>query len=1453
MSKKHYIVILLVALAGLVASFYLMPRSQEVALMQMKDKHFEEARVAYEQQLESGNLNIEVVTRLSELYLQIGAVDKAILVMEKFIAENPSNMAARERLGTYYQYAQRQDDYLRNLEEINALKPKPENLKVLSDIYNFNTEYNKQADTLKRLIATEENQGDTDAKSFMDLASIFAADKKYAEAATTLQGLKLNHPDHFTFAEEELLVTLLFDDKRPDEAAAEAAEWVSAHQEDYVNNARLINIVHFRGGAQLAHPIMANFSEEQVNSNPSLLEEYILLMLSDGKDDEAFQRLKTLYANDKLTPELKKRLMFAAIVRGENELAKNLLKETELKAMYEPELVSLVELGVLQDEAWLLKEIDTTFPAEEYADTYPILTAMLSVSHNRRDASKKLAELDKLDLTSSQLLQVSRVCARNKKYDCAEKFLAKLPPSNELNDQEVANVGSLYLDMHKWDKGYNFITTAAEGRNSLDIDQVFIKYAAVRGDADAVEKWLQANNDSVSQRMLADLYFAALNNKQWPTAVMVAEFYHAKKNTSLARSYLSQAYVQTGQYAAALKLLRENDPMSEDDENNYITALAKLSKNNPEYRNELREFASDKLKSKISKRQKMALVYALIAAKEVNVAMPAIRELALSEGGQWAALYADTLDKQGRHAEAREFWLTVADQPYTSFKQKREIAYNLLNNGYKNDAVGIFTNLAASQPADSQVVKELMFLWGPRPDESQMAWLENRYVRAQGVDKNNWATLIANTSTADDLLSFVERHPESAANEGIVRAYVQALIDSKQFEEQETALLEHAKETGNVAWLREYAKVMSDNGLKRGARRGYESIVMLDPTDDKALREAGVIAYSQADYSSSELYLDQYVNSKQSHGKDVQSYLGLFYYAELMRGKKLMDQAKPYYEATIQRIDAQRLRTAEALSVRAQSEIHLGNIDGGMATFDQAMTVYPSDDILRADKISALAELQRYDDARELLAQPRSNTFEGATAEIPLSTANGEVRDYRLLNNGSQILLRFAKPTSQKRYAETLKDVPWVYYLNEGYDSILVNARPGYRVEINKTGNQPSFKAVADNESGLYQAERQTALRYELLAARIDLETGHIYNASTRLNDIADDYPNDPQLIGFIANAENYGGNWPRAQAMLKTARVLSPENEDLAELDRSIRRLHAQNIKLDHEWAKRGSHREHITTLSGHIDALDNLKIGAILQNNNIETRNVRRGDGRIGDFDGNRNRGELYALYHDENGIRTRFSLFGNNDTAGVGGQFSFFNPLGDTTLSAEWHKPYWDFVEGVLDDATRDRLSLMHEIKPTTRLVINGGPNVNRYNIEDRNNVISTTGFEFNVVYRLLDEQPFLAIAYGIDAEYENDSKRGLDANGNLTRLFPLRTRELHFISLNTGYEFSRDTYGELLTGWGWDRFGGNGPAIEGRLTHEFNEQFDTQIRAFYGVDNSSTDDNVSRIGGYVRWRF
>jgi tetratricopeptide (TPR) repeat protein len=97
---------------SVVGSYFMLPSNQQMALNNYKDKNYAEALAIYEKQLADDNLSVDTVSTLTKVYLQYAKIDEAISVMEKFVAQNPSNLEARQELGSLYQYGQRTDDYV---------------------------------------------------------------------------------------------------------------------------------------------------------------------------------------------------------------------------------------------------------------------------------------------------------------------------------------------------------------------------------------------------------------------------------------------------------------------------------------------------------------------------------------------------------------------------------------------------------------------------------------------------------------------------------------------------------------------------------------------------------------------------------------------------------------------------------------------------------------------------------------------------------------------------------------------------------------------------------------------------------------------------------------------------------------------------------------------------------------------------------------------------------------------------------------------------------------------------------------------------------------------------------------------------------------------------------------------------------------------------------------------
>lgn len=1452
--KKAIIIAGIITVVGLAVSVALIPQTPEIALINYKDKRFDEARTAYEKQRASGELNPDVVNKLVELYLQDGKVIEAVQVMEKFIEIRPKDIAARKKMGELYQFAQRQEDYVRNLEAINAIEADAKTLEQLAQIYNFSSEYDKQVETLQKLIITEKGEN---PQPFKDLATILASQQAKEEAVVTLQDLKKRHGDAFEFSQMELLVSLLLDLGRIDEALTHAQEWRAKHDKP-MRVARLINLLHFKGNADAAMKLLGTFDAAEIENSSALLEEQILLLIAYKQEDKAYERLKALYAEEKLSPPLQQRLLFMALARDDRAVAANLINAINFNVLAESDLLTLLEIAIVQDRKDILKKLSEAQVNE--VNSMPVFNNLLAMAERKPDAEKRVMALKDTDISQEQRLQIARVCVQLGNQGCSIAFIDSLPNPEQLSNQQIADVAELYFDLREYKIGKALLNKVeAERGQSAQLAWVTAKYAAAEGDRDTVINVLSDQGNALDAVRMVSLYFIARNNGHHGLSISIAERLYAAEENAESRSYLASAYISNRQYNKAVALLQNAKDLSSDDESNYLMALTKLSAQSPAYRKMLGDYAASQLRADISSKRKLALIYALIDAGQVEPALPYIRQLALRRGGRWAALYAETLDKQGRYDESREFWLTYARQTSTTSKVKREVAYTLLNNGYKEDAELLLRALASGSAPDSEPIKELLYLWGTRPADSELDWLVGEMQATQAAESAGFAQMIADRTGDDEILDLITRHPSILHHPALLRRYIQALGAKGELVKEHDVLLSAIVETQDPILLEVYAETARAYDAEAQALDAYKALIQLEPENQNELREMGILAFAQADYSFSRYTIENYLGQVQISPVPSDKLIApMFYYAEIMRREYgLGEEALAYYMNTLEHIENAERITPEMLSIQAQSLIWLGDEAEGFAVFESAISRYSGNEVLRADYINALIDLEYYADARILLANARQRMEQDITQYEPMLLDDRILNGYRTHSDDREIVLSVndAKqvPPALVNYAVTY---PWVSYSTEGYGQVLVAAISGVRVRLERDEQDQLVLVPYPDNRGT--ARQQIILRYALLAARTDLESGNLLAATERLQPLLEEHPEDAQLLGYVANAENYAGNWRRASRLLKQAHAISPINEDVVDLQRSINREHAINfVKADYEWISRGDEREHRTTIHAEVAVDDALSLGVMVQNSwaKLKEFDISR------ELEKQRQRAELYGQYFWENGQEVKLALFANRETPGAGGYYQFINALGISGVELEYLKPYWEVsVINLLTETTRDRISAWHTFKPTTRITVHVQPAYNRYSFwwpNKKLNAEDTYSVDAYVIYQLMQNNPNLYISYGFSGEY------GFEGPGHFVdtgfnrdvRSRFARSREIHFLALGGGYEFSDYTYGELLLGYGYDRIQSyHGPRVEGRLQHQLNEMFDAEMRAAYGISTESgTDDNEKRLGGYLRWRF
>lgn len=1451
--KKIVLVILLIVAVAAIGTIYAIPSVQELALINFKDKKFDEARVQYEAQLAQGNLSPDTAGNLVDLYLQNGRVSDAIAVMEQFVAKRPNDISARVILGQLYQYAQRQDDYLKNLEAIKALNPSEAVLAKLHEEYQKDAQFTKQLSTLEALVQQGGQGGAMDGSRYRALATMQAQAKQYDEAIDNLNKLRNAEPQNFKFPEIELLVSLLADAKRTDDALREANGWAAKPEATPQELARLGDILQYKASPAVALSYFAGI-QNRINEAPELTTGYVIALIAGGQQPQAYALMQQLYKDGKLPDGLQNEMLMQAIASGDMPTVMALFDSAQAAQFNESQLITMTEMAAIKDQPALMAKLKERFGGKETLEKFPLFAAVLGLAEKAPDADARIAKLKDMPLTHSQQLVVARACARAGKSACIDQMISQIGDPSTLSDQEVVDLAELYLLAHSYAKGKTFVEQARATKDSTALSLSWAKFAAATGEKDALQAWLDSNA-SASSADVKSLYFFANDNRQTATALMVAERLYAREQTDETRNFLASAYVANKQYAKALPLFKAQANRSAKDEENYFFVLVNLSKQDPKYKKELTDYAASRLSAKTPEKQRMAMIYTLIEAGRADVAMPFIKQYATQTGGQqWVSVYTDYLDKHGQTAEARDFRMKLASDAKTSPDLKRQIAFTLLNQGYKQDATTLFYELANRPDAAKADADQLLYLWGPRLSSEQAQWVANKALSSKGEQYNYWVQRLVTQTGAEDLVAFVSANPESLHDSRIARRYVQSLASLKKLD---AAHSEHARDilnSGNETLLREFARTASGQSNTKPAREAYEQIASHSPQDPEALKGAGLIAFGQADYKASDQYLTAYLNSRGPSAKvDADTYLAYFDKAEIARKNGKAEDAKTFYQGCINSVLAAPGRTTDMESKALQSMILSGNVENGIASFRELVAKHPENASLRADFAASLIEVKRYDEARQVLKGGNMNPSAGFA---PMHIPAGQLQGYRFFSGGNELLISVRDP--QLRQALTSPNISqqfeWLGYATEGDDRVLLVAQPGTELALAPTADGYDIFPNAQSQAAGDEAARQAKLRTELLLARIDVETGHAGTAVSRLDTLQPYYPGDAQLLGFSANAQNYSGRWKHALALLDEAQAAAPENQDIAKLRRDIWLQHAPNVKIDQEWVKIGDSNQHLTTLSGRADLDAKTDISGFIQNDFIDADNIRRADGSVGSYSAVRQRAEVTLRHEMDNGLTPHASLYASNSTLGGGVGLGFLSAIGESDVFVDYHRPTFDFVEGVFDDAYRDRVGIAHIYKPNTHTIFTGQLAYNQYGVESDENTLSSISFAGQAVYQFIDSNPTLAAFYSIDLEYRLDQNLYTDGAGIDYTKLPLDSREVHTVGLLSAYDFDESLRGNLLAGYAIDRLGSSGPVVEGRLTKElFNDKLEAQIRAGYGLRTSNKEGDVARVGGYLMWRF
>lgn len=1023
--RANLLVVLLILLAGIGASLLLIPHSAELALQKFRDRDYDSARDAYEQRYAAGDRSGATVMPLTRLTLAQGDVERAIELTEGFLAAEPSSVEARELLDRLYQDAQRPGDRLENLKALAEMRSSADLFRELAYAAGFRNRMAMRAEALVRYCTLRPE----DVEAQQELAALLAARGDPAGAVDWLLRADDRATGNIQPDSRELLMSLLIDLDREDEAYERARRWLGEQPTvaDMIGLASQLAAASRPDlGLRLIEPQVTGPQGTGRSSVLALELTYIDLLIATDRREPARTRLSAL--SGPVEDAQFGRLLALEVNAGMPRAALEATRGRDLRLVPDWVLAGLAETA--------LRDGDRAFPdrlyrelGDGFLDDYPILAANIALGRGDPAAAAGWAEralagdgLAGKGLTMGDRLGAIRILDRTGRRAAAVAAFDRLPLSGTVPEDVLEELAALFIDFDRAPAGLAWFTARRQATPSPAAAQGWARLAAKAGDPAAVADWL-AGQPKLPLALLQDIAGSAAerasanpaadpraNRPAAALALAAAQRAFALDPSPRSRLALAGALTASGKPADALPLLAPLlDGGGAEVEAAYIAALDGAGRSE-----ELARHLTAKLaRGTLSDAEQQAIVTMLLDHKAYRAALPLLRAWAERQGGarsgeDWLSVYADaaaranalpdlagllqgravaaplaeaedslyrdTLTRLGRKADLRRYLLTRATDDRLAADRRREPVSALLALGDKAGAEQALQRLAAGQGPQSEDFRQLAYLWGPRPPATGLDWIEAR-AKAAGpsAEQAAWYDRLAEYGGGRRVIAGLGGQGLGGQGSAQAAAPAQPVLRTPYIE----ALAAAGKGKELAAAVRAaLADEASPDRLRRYARLAEQT----GQRDAASQAWTALLARKPDDADAlRQLGMLAYDENRLADAERLlrryvaagpDDYEAHYFLGEALTALKRPTVAIPFYRTALSQLRARGTRNDGATQTEANLLNRLGKVDDAVALFEGLRKRRPADRQLKADYASMLIENGRLPEARRVLALP---------------------------------------------------------------------------------------------------------------------------------------------------------------------------------------------------------------------------------------------------------------------------------------------------------------------------------------------------------------------------------------------------------------------------------------------------------------------------------------------------
>lgn len=835
----RFLPILLMVIAALGAGIVLVPSAWELASMKLRDREFAAAERAFEDKFMSGDRTREVLLPLTELYVRNGRVDKAISVLTKYIDAHPKDRDVMERLAELLKEAQETPRAIAALERLAKDKPDPAALRELDRQYDIAQDAKGRIGALTRLARSG---AATDKESFA-LTALLAATGQPKEALTAAFNAIRANPERAPHELVQTFAALAMDNRRPDLIASVVLPWGARQSAPAALNAVASALID--KGVPKSAIALVRGSEAFAKRTPGAIVLVARLEADHGDKRAAFALLDDLRRARRLPQQQDAAFVSLALGQKQTDLALAHIWERGVAAFDDATLLyAIAQAAVERKTNWLL-ELEKSLDDR----ARPLIAARIALALGAPDRARALAQAAEAQGPTVALAQL--FAELMDLQSAARVFDAVVPDATSVSQQDLAQATAAAIALKRGPMALALADrlvaqdknaeSAIQRARALTLNgratQALEILSAIKSTSGLAElaqiEALTALKRFADLRtlLIAKLTGAAVSPERRTNIIFmlndlkIALGPDAAKLTDGLIADLGDKTVGGPPREARMTLLAKIAPVkalpflkaeAEADPDKQGYAYAKLLKD-LKRASDLKDYLLLAARSAKTQKVRDDFLFELIKQGGGREALPLLAGRARTEGAKWFFAYDEALAKYGTKPERLDALSAFADQPATPRALRSQIAFQILELGDKPRAESLFRALAEDAGPNAPEVRQLAFLWGPRPNADAKAWLRSRAVKAPAADRPAWAQLLINAGDARTAETILIGAPDAQSVAALAGIYA----ETKNANALRT-LIESALPAANTNAAKALAEAADALSLSLEASRAYE-------------------------------------------------------------------------------------------------------------------------------------------------------------------------------------------------------------------------------------------------------------------------------------------------------------------------------------------------------------------------------------------------------------------------------------------------------------------------------------------------------------------------------------------------------------------------------------------------------------------------------------------------------